>query len=249
MKIVVIGGSGFIGSKLVKELRELNHDVIAASSGVGANAINAGKLIELLKDTQVVIDVANAPASEDKAMIEFFQTSGHNLLTAEAIAGVKHHIILSAVGIEQMQGSGFFRAKKVQETLVKGSEIPYTILQATQFFEIVRGIAQAATIGGEIHISNAKIQPVASDDVASAIIHISLGAPLNITLQIAGPDRLQLDELIQIFLDETNDPRKIVIDHRALYLGVEIDSQSLIPKENALIGKTRFLDWLKKQDQ
>jgi len=247
MKIVVIGGSGFIGSKLVRELRGLGHDVIAASQTSGIDSAAGDELAEILRDTQVVIDVANAPSMEDQTILEFFQTSGHNLLAAETRAGVKHHITLSVVGVERMQGSGYFRAKMTQENLVKDSEIPYTILQATQFFEKVRGIAQSAMVGGEIHISNAKIQPVASDDVAAVIMEISVGMPLNVTVQIAGPERLQLDELVRIFLNETNDPRKLITDRHALYFGVEIDDESLVPGERARIGKIRFIDWLHKQ--
>ncbi len=248
MKIVIIGGSGFIGSKLVKELRKLDHIVIAASSGA-ANNSNAGKLNEMLKDAQVVIDVSNAPSSDDKEIIEFFQTSGHNLMAAEMIAGVKHHITFSLVGIENLQDNSLFKAKKMQENLVKDSEIPYTILQATQFYELVRGIAQSATVGEEIRVPDAKVQPVASDDVAAAITDISMGKPLNITVQIAGPERFSLNELIKIFLEETKDPRKVIVDTNALYFGVEIEDKSLLPEKNALIGKTKFRDWLRKQDK
>jgi uncharacterized protein YbjT (DUF2867 family) len=248
MKIVIIGGSGFIGSKLVKELRKLDHIVIAASSGA-ANNSNAGKLGEMLKDAQVVIDVSNAPSSDDKEIIEFFQTSGHNLMAAEMIAGVKHHITFSLVGIENLQDNSLFKAKKMQENLVKDSEIPYTILQATQFYELVRGIAQSATVGEEIRVPDAKVQPVASDDVAAAITDISMGKPLNITVQIAGPERFSLNELIKIFLEETKDPRKVIVDTNALYFGVEIEDKSLLPEKNALIGKTKFRDWLRKQDK
>lgn len=249
MKIVVIGGSGFIGAKLVKELRMLGHQVIAASQTSGVNNVSGEGLAEDLKYTQVVIDVANAPSAEEEAIMEFFQTSGHNLLTAEAIAGVKHHITLSVVGIEHLQGSSYFRAKMVQENLVKDSEIPYTILQSTQFFELVRGIAQSFTIGSEIHIPNTEVQPVASDDVAAAITDISVSPPLNTTFQIAGPERLRLDELVRIFLNETNDTRKIITDKNAIYLGVRIDDNSLIPRKDARIGKIRFIDWLRKQDK
>ena len=248
MKIVIIGGSGFIGSKLVKELRKLDHIVIAASSGA-ANNSNAGKLGEMLKDAQVVIDVSNAPSSDDKEIIEFFQTSGHNLMAAEMIAGVKHHITFSLVGIENMQDNSLFKAKKMQENLVKDSEIPYTIFQATQFYELVRGIAQSATVGEEIRVPDAKVQPVASDDVAAAITDISVGKPLNITVQIAGPERFPLNELIKIFLEETKDPRQVIVDTNALYFGVEIEDESLLPGKNALIGKTKFRDWLRKQDK
>lgn len=248
MKIVVVGGSGFIGSKLVKELRRLDHTVLAASSEA-ANSSNAGKLGEMLKDAQVVIDVSNAPSSDDKEIIEFFQTSGHNLMAAEIIAGIKHHITFSLVGIENVEDNGFFKAKKVQENLVKHSEIPYTILQATQFYELVRGIAQSATIGEKIRISNAKVQPVASDDVAAAITDISVGKPLNITVQIAGPERFPLNELVKIFLEETKDPRKVIVDTHALYFGVKIENESLVPGKNALMGKTTFRDWLRDQDK
>ena len=248
MKIVIIGGSGFIGSKLVKELRKLDHIVIAASSGA-ANNSNAGKLGEMLKDAQVVIDVSNAPSSDDKEIIEFFQTSGHNLMAAEMIAGVKHHITFSLVGIENLQDNSLFKGKMMRENLVKDSEIPYTIFQATQFYELVRGIAQSATVGEEIRVPDAKVQPVASDDVATAITDISVGKPLNITVQIAGPERFPLNELIKIFLEETKDPRKVIIDTNALYFGVEIEDKSLLPGKNALIGKTKFRDWLRKQNK
>jgi uncharacterized protein YbjT (DUF2867 family) len=248
MKIVVIGGSGFIGSKLVKELRKFDHIVIAASYGA-ANNSNAGKLGEMLKNAKVVIDVSNAPSSDDKEIIEFFQTSGHNLMAAEMIAGVKHHITFSLVGIENLLDNSLFKGKKMQENLVKDSEIPYTILQATQFYELVRGIAQSATVGEEIRVPDAKVQLVASDDVAAAISDISVGKPLNITVQIAGPERFPLNELVKIFLEETKDPRKVIVDTNALYFGVEIEDESLLPGKNALIGKTKFRDWLRKQDK
>lgn len=249
MKIVVIGGSSFLGAKLVKGLRRMGHQVIAASQISGLSGVSAYELAEILKDTEVVLDVANAPSTGDQAVMDFFQTSGHNLLAAETIAGVKHHITLSAVGVERMQGSGYFRAKMVQEDLVKRSEIPYTILQATQLFETVRGITQSATKGNDIHISNAKIQPVASDDVAAVITEITVGTPMNITIQVGGPERMRLDEMIRIFLQQTNDPRKVIIDNKALFLGVEIDDQSLVPGKDARVGKIRFIDWLRKQEQ
>lgn len=249
MKIVIIGGSGFIGSKLVHELRQLNHDVIAASQLSGVDTASGHGLAEILKNTEVVIDVANAPSLEDNAVMDFFRTSGRNLLAAEIVAGVKHHITLSAVGLEQMQGSGYFRAKMAQERLVKRSDIPYTILQATQFFEMVRDIARAATVGGEIHISNAKVQPVASDDVAALITEITGGDPLNITIEIGGPEKMGLGEMIRIFLKETNDPRKLIIIPRARFLGAEINDRSLIPGAGARRGKIRFIDWLHKKDK
>lgn len=249
MKIVVIGGSSFLGYKLVNQLRQLGHNVLAATQTFAMTMPTGEQIAEVLKDTQVVIDVANAPSMEDKAILEFFQTSGTNLLAAEVIAGVKHHIALSVVGVERMQGSAYFRAKMIQENLVKRSQIPYTILQATQFFELVRGIAQSATSDGAIHISNAKVQPVASDDVAALITDIGVGMPLNITVQIAGPERMQLDELLRIFLKETNDSRKVITDIHTPYFGVEINDQSLVPEDEARIGKIRFIDWLGNQKE
>jgi uncharacterized protein YbjT (DUF2867 family) len=249
MKIVVIGGSGFMGSKLVTELRRTGHQVIAASQISGLNGVSAKELSNILKDTEVVIDVANAPSVGDQEVMNFFKTSSHNLLAAETIAGVKHHITLSAVGVGRLQGSGYFRAKMVQENLVKRSEIPYTILQATQLFETVRGIAQSATRGDEIHISNAKIQPVASDDVAAVITEITVGSPMNITVQFGGPERMRLDEMIRVFLKQTNDPRKVIVDNKALFLGAEIDDQSLLPGEGARTGKIRLIDWLHREER
>lgn len=249
MKIVVIGGSGFMGSKLVKELRSLGHQVIAASQISGLNGVCAQELSNILKDTEVVIDVANAPSMGDQEVMNFFQTSSHNLLAAETIAGVKHHITLSAVGAGRVEGSGYFRAKMVQENLVKRSEIPYTILQATQLFETVRGIAQTATRGHEIHISNAKIQPVASDDVAAVITEITVGTPMNITVQVGGPERMRLDEMIRAFLRETSDPRKVIVDNKALFQGAEIDDRSLLPGAGARTGKIRFIDWLRREER
>lgn len=249
MKIVVIGGSGFIGSKLVNELRQLGHIVIATAQTSGVNKEMGRAINKVLEDTNVVIDVAHPPSIESQSELNIFQLSGHNRLAAEALAGVHHHITLSLVGVERMQGSGYFRAKAIQENIVKDSEIPYTILQSTQFFEMIRGIAQSATSGNEIHISNAKVQPVAADDVVSAIADITVSSPLNITVQIAGPDRFHLDELIRIFLNETNDPRKIVVDKHALYFGVELNDLSLIAEDDARVGKIRFIDWLRNQNK
>lgn len=249
MKIVVIGGSGFIGSKLVNVLRRLGHEVIASPQTSGLNMNPKVHLTALFYGTDVVIDVADAPLTSDQSILEFFQKSGYNLLAAEAAAGVRHHITLSVVGIERMQGSSYFRARKVQEKLVKESEIPYTILQATQFFELVRSIAQSATVDGAVRVSDAKVQPVASDDVTAVIAELSIGAPLNITVQVAGPDKLGLDELIRIFLRETADTRQLITDRGALYYGLVINDLSLTPGDNARIGKTRFIDWLRKQDE
>lgn len=203
----------------------------------------------MLNGAQVVIDVSNAPSTDDEEMIDFFQRSGYNLMAAELIAGVKHHITFSFVGVEKLQNNGLFKAKKMQENLVKDSEIPYTILQATQFYELVRGIAQSATVGEEIRISDAKVQRVASDDVAAIVSDISVGKPLNITVQIADPERFSLNDLLNIFLEETKDPRQVIVDNHALYFGVGIENESLLPDRNAITGKTKFRDWLRAKEK
>jgi uncharacterized protein YbjT (DUF2867 family) len=244
MKIVIIGGSGLIGSKLVNKLRQLEHEVVAASPASGINTITGEGLNEALKGAQVVVDVANSPSFEDKAVLEFFQTSGRNLHAAEASAGVKHHIALSVVGTDRLQGSGYFRAKMAQENLIKESGIPYTILHSTQFFEFVGHIAQSATLGQEVHISPAFVQPIASDDVVAAMVDITIGTPINTTIEVAGPERLGLDELVSRFLRINKDPRQVITDTHASYFGVELNDQSLIPGKNPRIGSIRFEDWL-----
>lgn len=246
MKIVIIGGSGLIGSKLVNKLRQLEHEVVAASPSSGVNTITGEGLDEALKGAQVVVDVANSPSFEDKAVMEFFQTSGRNLLAAEASAGVKHHIALSVVGTDRLQESGYFRAKMAQEKLIRESGIPYTILHSTQFFEFVGAIAQSGTVGQEVHMSPALVQPIASDDVVSAIVDITIGTPLNTTIEVAGPERLRLDELVSRFLGINQDARKVVTDVHARYFGVELNDQSLTPGDNPRIGSIRFEDWLQK---
>jgi uncharacterized protein YbjT (DUF2867 family) len=244
MKIVVIGGSGLIGTKLVNRLRQHGDEVVAASPNSGVNTITGEGLAEALAGAQVVVDVANSPSFEDKAILEFFETSGRNLLAAEAAAGVGHHIALSVVGTDRLQGSGYFRGKMAQENLIRGSKIPYTIVQSTQFFEFMGGIAQSGTVGQTVHLSPAFVQPIASDDVADAMTDVALGAPVNGTIEIAGPERVRLNELVGRFLSATKDPREVVADTHALYFGVELNDQSLIPGDNPRIGATRFEDWL-----
>jgi uncharacterized protein YbjT (DUF2867 family) len=244
MKIVVIGGSGLIGTKLVNRLRQHGDEVVAASPNSGVNTITGEGLAEALAGAQVVVDVANSPSFEDKAVLEFFETSGRNLLAAEAAAGVGHHIALSVVGTDRLQGSGYFRGKMAQENLIRGSKIPYTIVQSTQFFEFMGGIAQSGTVGQTVHLSPAFVQPIASDDVADAMTDVALGAPVNGTIEIAGPERVRLNELVGRFLSATKDPREVVADTHALYFGVELNDQSLIPGDNPRIGATRFEDWL-----
>jgi uncharacterized protein YbjT (DUF2867 family) len=246
MKIVVIGGSGLIGTKLVKNLRQLGHEVVAASPSSGVNTITGEGLATALAGAQVVVDVANSPSWEDKAVLDFFETSGRNLLAAEAAAGVGHHIALSVVGTERLLASGYFRAKMAQETLIKASPVPYTIVRATQFFEFVGGIAQSATDGQTVRLSPALVQPIVSDDVAAALVQVVVGTPLNGTVELAGPERLRLDELVRQFLTAHRDARKVTTDVHALYFGIELNDQSLTPGNNPRIGPTRFEDWLSR---
>jgi uncharacterized protein YbjT (DUF2867 family) len=243
MKIVVIGGSGLIGSKTVNRLRDAGHEVVAASPNTGVNTITGEGLPEALAGAQVVVDVANSPSFEDKAVLEFFQTSGRNLLAAEATAGVGHHVALSVVGTERLQESGYFRGKLAQEKLIKASGIPYTIVRSTQFFEFLGGIVQSGTAGKTVHLSPAYVQPIASGDVAAAMADVTLGKPVNGTIEIAGPERVRLNELVGRYLKATNDPREVVTDVHARYFGAELNDQSLVPGDNPRIGAIRFEDW------
>lgn len=244
MKIVVIGGSGLIGTKLVNKLRQKGHEVVAASPASGVNTITGEGLADALAGAQVVVDVANSPSFEDKAVLEFFETSGRNLLAAEAAAGVGHHVALSVVGTERLLDSGYFRAKMAQEELIKASKIPYTIVQSTQFLEFVGSIAQSGTDGQTVRLSPALVQPIAAEDVATAMAETAVGAPVNGTIEIAGPQRVKLAELVQQFFTATNDSRKVVPDEHARYFGVELNDQSLTPSGNPWIGPTRFEDWV-----
>ncbi|QEY63158.1 SDR family oxidoreductase [Metapseudomonas lalkuanensis] len=246
MKIVVIGGTGLIGSKLVKNLRERGHDVLAASPNTGVNSITREGLAQAMDGAEIVVDVANAPVWEDQAVLDFFETSTRNLLAAEAAAGVRHHVALSIVGSERLPESGYFRAKVAQENLIKASSIPYTILRATQFFEFVSGIAQSFVVGSELHVSPALIQPIASDDVAAALTEVTLEAPVNGTLEVAGPEAMPTDELIRRFLRGTQDTRRVVPDVHARYFGALLDDQSLTPGRNPRLGAIHFEDWLAK---
>ncbi|RPD41494.1 SDR family oxidoreductase [Chitinophaga barathri] len=247
MKIVVIGGTGLIGSKTVNKLREQGHEVIAASPASGVNTITGEGLADVLTATDVVIDVANSPSFEDKAVIEFFRTSGNNLLAAEKNAGVKHHIALSVVGTERLQESGYFRAKAVQEDLIKQSGIPYSIVHSTQFFEFLGGIAANAAKDESIRLSPAPVQPIASDDVATAVADVALGNPLNSTIEIAGPEQVGLSSLVSRYLGEMNDPRTVISDATAKYFGATLNEHSLVPGPNPRIGKTDFQTWFASQ--
>ncbi|MDH4580948.1 SDR family oxidoreductase [Pseudomonas sp. BN415] len=247
MKIVVIGGTGLIGSKLVKILRERGHDVLAAAPSTGVNSFTGVGLTQAMEGAEVVVDVANAPSWEDQAVLDFFETSSRNLLAAEAAAGVRHHVALSIVGSDRLPESGYFRAKVAQENLIKASGIPYTILHATQFFEFVGGIAQSAIVGEELHLSPALIQPMASDDVATTLADVALETPVNGSVEVAGPEAMPLDELIRRFLRASQDTRKVVPDVRARYFGSILDDQSLTPGKNPRLGAIRFEDWLGRQ--
>jgi uncharacterized protein YbjT (DUF2867 family) len=249
MKIVVIGGSGLIGTKLVNRLRQKGHDVVAASPNSGVNTITGEGLAEALAGAQVVVDVVNSPSFEDRAVLEFFETSGRNLLAAEAAAGVGHHVALSVVGSDRLPDSGYLRAKMAQEKLIKASRIPYSILRSTQFFEFVNGIAQSATDGQTVRLSPALLQPIVSDDVVAALADIVLGPPVNGTVEVAGPERISLDELVRRYLSAKHDARQVVADIHARYFGTELNDQSLTPGDNPRIGPTRFEDWLSRSVQ
>lgn len=247
MKIVVIGGSGLIGSKLVKALREHGHEAVAASPRTGVDTITRKGLAEALDGAGVVVDVANAPVWDDAAVLDFFETSGRNLLAAEAAAGVRHHVALSIVGSERLPGNGYFRAKVAQENLIKASGIAYTILRATQFFEFVGGIAQSAGGDDEIRVSPALFQPIASDDVVAALADIALAPPVNGTVEVAGPQPIPLDEAVRGFAQATGDRRPVVADIRARYFGAILDDRSLTPGQSPRLGKIGFADWLGQQ--
>ena len=244
MKIIVIGGSGLIGKKVVTNLRQRGHEVVPASPSSGVNTVTGEGLAQALAGAQVVVDVANAPSWEDKAVLAFFETSGRNLLAAEAAAGVGHHVALSVVGTDRLLASGYFRAKMAQEQLIKASAIPYTIVRATQFFEFVGGIAQIATEGQMVRLPPVLMQPIAADDVAAVMAAVARAEPLNGTFDLAGPEPIRQDDLVRQFLKATGDARTVLTDAKALYYGVEVNDRSLTPSGHPHIGPTRFKDWL-----
>ena len=244
MKIVVIGGTGLIGSKLVKKLREHGHEAVAASPNTGVNSITGEGLADALKGASVVVDVTNSPSWEDAAVLKFFETSTRNLLAYEAAAGVGHHVALSVVGTERLLESGFFRAKLAQENLIKASSIPYSIVRATQFFEFVKKIADYSTEGNKVRLPSALIQPMAADDVASALGRIATDSPVNGTVEIGGPEQFRLDELVRRYLAALQDPREVISDPHARYYGIQVSERTLVPDNDARLGETRFEDWL-----
>ncbi len=244
MKIVVIGGTGRIGSKVVSKLREHGHEAVAAAPNTGVNTITGEGLAEVLKGASVVVDVSDSPAWDDAAVLKFFETSTRNLLTHEAAAKVGHHVALSVVGTDQLSESGYFRGKIAQEKLIRESSIPYTIVHATQFFEFLKGLADWQMVGDEVHLPPVLFQPMAADDVASGVARVAAGPPANGIVEIGGPEQFRLDELVRRRLAQLKDPRKVVADPNARYSGAIISEKTLLPGNNARLGETRFETWL-----
>jgi len=244
MKIVVIGGTGLIGSKLVKKLQEHGHEAVAASPNTGVNSITGEGLAEALKGASVVVDVSNSPSWEDAAVMKFFETSTRNLLSYEAAASVGHHVALSVVGTERLSESGYFRAKIAQEKLIKSSPVPYSIVHATQFFEFLKGLADISVVDGKVHLPPVLFQPMAADDVAAGVGRIAVGQPVNGTVEIAGPEQFRVDELVKRRLAALKDPREVIADPNALYAGAKLSERTLVPGNNARLGEIRFETWL-----
>jgi uncharacterized protein YbjT (DUF2867 family) len=244
MKLVIIGGTGLIGSKLVTKLREHGHDAVAASPNTGVNTLTGEGLAEALQGASVVVDVSNSPSFEDTAVMEFFTTSTRNLLKACGAAGVKHFVALSVVGTDRLPESGYFRAKIAQERLIKASGLPYSIVHATQFFEFVKSIAAAATQGNTVRLAPVFIQPIAADDVAKAVGRIAVGTPANGIVEVAGPEQYRLDELIREGLKARQDPREVVVDPQSRYFGAMLSERTLVPADGAQLGEIRFRQWL-----
>ena len=244
MKLVVIGGSGLIGSKLVTQLGEQGYQAVAASPNSGVNTVTGEGLAEVLKGASVVVDVSNSPSWEDAAVLKFFETSTRNLLTYEAAAGVGHHVALSVVGTDRLSESGYFRAKIAQEKLIKGSPIPYSIVQATQFFEFLKGLADISTDGNTVRVPPVLFQPMAADDVANAVGRIAVGPPVNGTVEIGGPEEFRMDDLVRRRLAALKDSREVIADPKALYSGAKINERTLVPGSKARLGETRFETWL-----
>ena len=247
MKIVVIGGTGLIGSKLVKKLHDQGHEAVAALPDTGVNSITGEGLPGALKGASVLVDVSNSPSWEDAAVMKFFDTSTRNLLAAEEAAGVKHHVALSVVGTDRMLESGYFRAKMAQEKLIKDSSIPYSIVHATQFFEFAKGIADLSTVGNKIPLPAVLFQPMSADDVATAVGRVALGSPVNGLVEVGGPEKFRLDEFIRQYLAAGKDPREVVTDPSALYYGIKVSERTLVPDDGAQLGTTRFESWLSQQ--
>jgi uncharacterized protein YbjT (DUF2867 family) len=243
MKIVVIGGTGLIGSKVVAQLKGQGHEAVAASPNTGVNTVTGEGLVDALTGAQVLVDVSNSPSFEERAVLDFFTTSTTNLVAAARATNVRHYVALSVVGTQRLSASPYFRAKIAQENLIKGAGIAYTIVHATQFFEFMKSIADAATVEGVVHLSHALIQPMAADDVAAAVVRFALGDPVNGTVEIAGPEQFGLDEFVQKGLRITHDPREVVSDPEAPYFGVLLEERMLVPANGAETSSTRFEQW------
>jgi uncharacterized protein YbjT (DUF2867 family) len=240
----VIGGTGLIGSRLVKNLHEHGHEAVAASPNSGVNTLTGEGLAEVLKGASVVVDVSNSPSFEDAAVLKFFETSTRNLRTYEAAAGVGHHVALSVVGTDRLSESGYFRAKIAQEKLIKESSIPYSIVHATQFFEFLKGLADISMVGDKVHLPPVLFQPMAADDVAGAVGRIAVGPPVNRVVEIGGPEQFRLDELVRRRLTLLKDPRAVIADPKALYSGAKVSERTLVPGDDARLGETTFETWL-----
>ncbi|QRM33823.1 SDR family oxidoreductase [Microvirga sp. VF16] len=245
MKIVVVGGTGLIGSRLVEALHDRAHDVMAASRATGVDTITGEGLADALSGAQLVIDVSNSPSIDEDTALAFFETSGRHLLAAEQAAGVQHHVALSAVGTDRLPDSGYFRAKMAQEKLIRASGIPYTILRSTPFFEYITGVVENAAEGHTIRISPAAVQPIAADDVVAALLEVALGRPQNSDLEIVGPDRFRLDELAEQILAANEDDRRVIADAQARYFGAVLRDDTLVPGDHPRFAPTRFDDWLR----
>jgi uncharacterized protein YbjT (DUF2867 family) len=246
MKIVVIGGTGLIGSKTIPILRQRGHEAVAAAPNTGVNTITGEGLKEVMVGTEVVIDLANAPSWEEKAVLEFFETSGRNLLAVETAAGVRHHVAVSIVGTDRMPDVGYFRAKVAQERLIEKSGIPYTIIRSTQFMELLRNIAASATEGSAVRVPPGLFQPIAADDVAAALADVALAAPRNGIVEIAGPERAPFDEIVARYLKAIGDPRTVVRDPEARYYGGRVEERSLVPLGEARLGRIGLDEWLRR---
>jgi uncharacterized protein YbjT (DUF2867 family) len=247
MKIVIIGGTGLIGSKVVLKLRDQGNEAVPAAPNTGVNTLTGEGLAEVLKGADVVVDVSNSPSFEDAAVLNFFRTSTTNLLAAEAAAGVRHHVALSVVGTDRLAESGYMRAKIAQEKLIEQSSIPYSIVHATQFFEFIKGIADGGTVGNTVRLAPVLIQPAAAEDVATEVAKVAVGAPINGIVEIGGPEQFRLDELVRRYLAAREDPRSVIADPTARYYGAELKERTLVPDNKAIIGEIRFEDWLSGQ--
>jgi uncharacterized protein YbjT (DUF2867 family) len=248
MKIVIIGGTGLIGSKVVRKLGDQGNEAVPASPKTGVNTITGEGLSQVLKGAAVVVDVSDSPSFEDTAVLNFFRTSTTNLLAAEAAAGVRHHVALSIVGTDRRSDSGYMRAKIAQEKLIERSSIPYSIVHATQFFEFLKSIVDAATDGNTVRLAPVLIQPMAAEDVATAVAKVAVGAPLNGIVEVAGPEKFRLDELVRRYLAARDDPRSVIADPNARYYGAKLEERTLVPDDdNATLGETRFEDWFSRQ--